>query len=184
MLVQVYHGSNNFDPRPGYKGGKPNSYQYGIGLYCTNSYTWAANYGRRQYLLTLDLDDSKAAHNVEIAICTLQSWVNAFCTKKLATLFKKEFQYRDTMSVERFEIFLLWNIKSMNKLAMPLANFFAHNGCTHSIESGSYGGRLVRLFDFDCIKASAYDKATLKAAGYADTAIPNEIDRYKKVLTE
>lgn len=186
MLVQLYHGSSRFDPRGGYAGGKANNFQYGIGLYTTNSYLWSANYGRRMYVLTVDLDPAKASHNVEIPIHILQSWVNAFCTKKLAKLFKTEFQYRDTLSVERFEIFLHWNIKSFTKLAVPLANFFAQNNVTHTIELGDYNSRLVRIFDFDIIKASTHDKHAVQALQYCDTVIPDEVDRYEnyKIIVE
>lgn len=180
MLTQLYHGSSRFEPRGGYAGGKPNNFQYGIGLYTTNSYQWASNYGRRMYVLTVDLDPAKASHNVEIPINILQSWVNVFCTKKLAKIFKDEFQYRDTMTAERFEIFLHWHIKSFTKLAVPLANFFAQNNVTHTIELGDYASRLVRIFDFDIITHSTFDKAAIEGLAYSDTVIPDEVERYKK----
>ncbi len=179
MLVQLYHGSSRFDPAGGYSGGNPRNFVYGIGLYTTNSYLWANNYGRRMYVLTVDLDPAKASHNVEIPIAVLQSWVNAFCTKKLAKIFKDEFQYRDTMTADRFEFFLHWHIKSFTKLAVPLANFFAQNNVTHTIELGDYNSRLVRIFDFDIIQASTFEKAAVEALAYSDTVIPDAVERYK-----
>ena len=121
MLVQLYHGSSNFSTDGGYQGGKANNFQYGVGLYTTNSFRWADHYGRRMYVLTVDLEDRKAAHNVEIPIQYCQGWVDHFCTKKLAKLFKEEFQCRDTLSADRFETFLMWNIRSFTKLSKPLA---------------------------------------------------------------
>lgn len=164
--VKLYHGSSNFNPIGGYAGGKARNFQYGVGLYCTNSYEWASMYGRRTYVLDVVLDSSKCSDNVEIPITELQHWLNAFGTKKLAKIFKEEFQYRDTLSGSRFEVFLLWHIKSLTKLAVPLANFFAHNGITHSNESGQWNGRLIRIFDFDIITHSTYDKEVLKELNY------------------
>lgn len=171
MLVKLYHGSSNFNPRGGYAGGKANNFQYGVGLYTTNSYEWASNYGRRMYVLDVDLNPECSADNVEIAISTLQSWLDVFASKKLATLFKKEFQYRETLSGHRFEVFLHWHMRSLTRVAVPLANFFAQNGITHNNESGSWSGRLVRIYDFDIIKGSTCDKAAVEALNYEMTEI-------------
>lgn len=180
MLVQLYHGSSNFSTVGGYAGGKPNSFQYGTGLYCTNSYQWANNYGRRRYVLDVELDRTQSAHNVEIPIITLQYWVNYYCTKKFAKLFSTEFKARESLTAERFEIFILWHIRSITKLSVPLAALFAANGCTHSIENGDYSGMLVRIFDFSIIKGYTTDKKVLQSLEYKLIEIPKEVHRYPR----
>lgn len=180
MLTTLYHGSSRFSTDGGYKGGKPNNFQYGVGLYCTNSFTWANLYGRKVYALTVDLDDSKAAHNVDIEYKYCQGWVDGFCSKKLAKLFKLEFSGRETLNAERFEIFLHWNIRHFTKIAVPLAKFFAFHNVQYCIETGNYGGSLIRIFDFDCIKDYTCDKSALAALGYSDTVIDDSVSRYKK----
>ena len=180
MITTLYHGSSKFNPAGGYAGGKPSNFQYGVGLYTTNSYRWASLYGRKVYALTVDLDDSKAAHNVDIPYQYCQGWVDGFCSKKLAKLFKLEFSGRETLNAERFEIFLHWNIRSFTKLAVPLAKFFTFHNVQYCIETGAYSGSLVRIFDFDCLKGYTCDPKDIKALGYDDTDIPDEVSRYKK----
>lgn len=180
MLTTLYHGSSKFDPRPGYTGGKPNNFQYGVGLYTTNSFTWANLYGRKMYALTVDLDPTKAAHNVDIPYQYCQGWVDVFCSKKLAKLFKLEFSGRETLNAERFEIFLHWNIRHFTKIAVKLAQFFTFHNVQYCEETGHYGGSLIRIFDFECIKGYTCDPKDLKALGYTDSCIDESVSRYKQ----
>ena len=175
MKTTIYHGSTKFDPRPGYTGAKKDSTQYGVGLYTTNAFEWANLYGRSVYALEVELKEELHANNVEISIANLQYWCNCYCSQKVAKLFKKEFSARESMSVARFELWLYWNVRRLHKIAVPLAALFTAHGCTHHSESGNYGGKLVRIYDFDIIKSHSKDNAVLKALNYATMKLPDYI---------
>ena len=172
-MITLYHGGNKLDIRDGYNGGKANRFLMGFGLYCTNSYTWAVMYGRTVYQLTIDISASTASHNIEIPMNEWFDWIYVNCTKKFFTLCKKEFAERETMSVERMEIFIVNNIRSVTKLAVPFAQFAVKHGCTHAVENGGkYGGECFRIYDFNCIKKSE------KATSVYDTEVQKELKRY------
>ncbi|EAR2661071.1 hypothetical protein BZF66_05930 [Salmonella enterica] len=173
MITTIYHGSSNFDPRPGYTGAKKDSTQYGIGLYCTNSYNWAELYGRYVYALTVELNEKQHANNVEITIENLQYWVNCYCSQKVAKIFKKEFSQRKTMTAHRFELWLYWNVRRLHLIAKELAAFFTAHGITHNSDHGNYGGKLVRIYDFDIIKGYTKDKEVLQKLNYNNTELPD-----------
>ena len=173
MITTLYHGSSNFNPTGGYKGGKIHNFQYGVGLYTTNSYLWAEHYGRSVYALTVELKEEQHANSVEITIANLQYWCNVYCTKKLAKLFKKEFSERETMTAHRFELWLYWNVRGLHKIAKELAAFFTAQGVTHNSDAGNYGGKLIRIYDFDIISNSTKDKQVLKELDYQNTDLPD-----------
>ena len=172
MITTLYHGSTKFDHRPGYLGAKKDSTQYGVGLYTTNSYNWAELYGRSVYALTVDLNEAQHADNVEITIENLQYWCNVYCTQKVAKLFKKEFSQRETMSGQRFELWLYWNVRRVHLISKELAAFFTAQGITHNSDAGNYGGKLIRIYDFDIISNSTNDSKVLKELNYATTELP------------
>ena len=173
MKLEVFHGSSKFDRRDGYTGGKPGRQMMGFGLYCTNSYRWAELYGRRTYMLTLDLNPEQAAHNVNIPAIHFLEWIRVNCTKKFFDLCWKEWQFRDELNVERVELFMINNIRSVTKLAKPFAEFVAAWDCTHAVEvGGEYGGRCVRLYDFSVICDAEPTKY------FDDTIFPRELERH------
>lgn len=173
MITQIYHGSTRFDTDGGYRGGKPNSFQYGVGLYCTNAYLWAEKYGRSVYVLDVELKPEHHADNVEITIENLQYWVNCYCSQKVAKIFKKEFSQRETMTAHRFELWLYWNVRRFKPIAVQLAAFFTAQGVTHNSEVGNYGGKLIRIYDFDIIKGYTKDKEVLQKLNYENTELPD-----------
>lgn len=175
MITTLYHGSSNFDPRPGYTGAKKDSTKFGVGLYCTNSYSWAELYGRSVYALTVELNEEQHANNVEISIENLMYWTKCYCSQKIAKLFVKEFSQRKTMSGQRFELWLYWNVRRLHLIAKELAAFFTAQGITHNSDQGNYGGKLVRIYDFDIISNSTKDKQVLKDLEYATTELPQYI---------
>lgn len=178
MITTLYHGSTKFDHRPGYLGAKKDSTQYGCGLYTTNAYNWADHYGRFVYTLTVDLKEEQHADNVEITIENLQYWCNVYCSQKVAKLFRKEFSQRETMSGNRFELWLYWNVRRIHLIAKELAAFFAAQGITHNSDAGNYGGKLIRIYDFDIISDSTKDSKVLKELNYATTELPEYL-QYK-----
>lgn len=175
MITTLYHGSSNFDHRPGYLGGKKDNFQYGVGLYTTNSYNWAELYGRSVYALTVELNEAQHANNVEISIENLMYWTKCYCSQKVAKLFVKEFSQRETMSGQRFELWLYWNVRRLHLIAKELASFFTAQGITHNSDAGNYGGKLIRIYDFDIISQSTKDKKVLKELQYATTELPQYI---------
>lgn len=175
MLIKMYHGSNNFDHRQGYLGGKPGNFHMGFGLYLTNSYRWADNYGRRHYELDLDLCSTGAAHNVWIPTKHFMEFIRVYCTKKFFTMCCKEFKDRESLNVERVELLIINMERHVTKIAKPFAEFVAAWGCTHSIEiSGNYGGVCLRLYDFSTIKNCIISQET------QDFYYPDELTRYPK----
>lgn len=172
MITTLYHGSTKFDHRPGYTGAKKDSTQFGIGLYCTNSYNWAELYGRSVYALTVELNESHHAKNVEISIENLMYWTKCYCTQKVAKLFVKEFRERETMSGHRFELWLYWNVRRLHLFAKELAAFFTAQGITHNSDAGNYGGKLIRIYDFDIILNSTKDSQVLKDLNYSTQELP------------
>ena len=175
MITTLYHGSSKFDHNPGYMGGKKDNFQYGVGLYTTNSYDWAELYGRSVYALSVELKEEQHASNVEITIENLQYWCKVYCTQKVYKLFLKEFSQRETMSGSRFELWLYWNVRRLHLIAKELAAFFTAQGITHNSDAGNYGGKLIRIYDFDIISNSTKDKQVLKDLSYGTTEIPQYI---------
>lgn len=175
MVTTLYHGSSKFSTLGGYAGGKKDNFQYGVGLYTTNSYNWAELYGRTVYALTVELNEAQHANNVEITIENLQYWCNCYCTQKVSKLFKKEFSQRETMSGQRFELWLYWNVRRLHLIAKELAAFFTAQGITHNSDAGNYGGKLIRIYDFDIITHSTKDSNVLKELNYATTELPEYI---------
>lgn len=178
MNIKLFHGGNKLDLRDGYRGGKPGRYMYGVGLYATNSYYWANGYGRTLYTLECNLNAENAAHNVLIPIGEVLAFIKVNCSQKLFKTACKDFAGRESLSCERLEVYMVNNVKSFNKVSLPLCNLFVINGCTHSVElAGAWqNSRLFKIFDFNVISTAT------KSIDLNDYIVPDELDRnYKKI---
>lgn len=163
-MAIVYHGGNRFDRHSGYKASnKKGRVEFGVGLYTTTAYEWANLYGRKVHAFSVDLDNHSASHNVFIPM----KEIIGFVKENGSIQFYKDFvkNVTDTeMSANRLMNYFALYHKRLHLVAQNLNDFVVAWGAKFTVESGKYGGALVRIHDFSIIleevKPSLYDYCT------------------------